>query len=128
MLSRVVENTFCCNLNNRNILREVIIKIGLERIDIQKGITVEVLLDSRATGLVISLEFIRKQGFKLKKIENSIYVRNVDEIFNKEELIKKYCRSKYLLLEIQGKNGDRCNWRTKVECNFRNAIACLLQS
>jgi len=29
-------------------------------------------------GLVISLEFVRKQEFKLKKIERSIYVRNVN--------------------------------------------------
>jgi len=34
--------------------------------------------------LVMSLEFSRKQRFKLKKIENPIYVRNVDEIFNKK--------------------------------------------
>jgi len=55
-----MENTFCCNLNNRNILREMIVKIGLERIDMQKGIIVEALLDSGATGLVISLEFVKK--------------------------------------------------------------------
>jgi len=30
------------------------VKIGLTRIDIQEGITVETLLDSGATGLVIS--------------------------------------------------------------------------
>ena len=30
----------------------------------------------------------RKQGFKLKKIERPIYVRNIDENFNKEELIE----------------------------------------
>jgi len=41
-------------------LREVIVKIGLERIDTQEGITVEVLLDNRATRLVISSEFARK--------------------------------------------------------------------
>ena len=33
-------------------LREVMVKIGLERIDMQKGITVEALLDSRVMGLV----------------------------------------------------------------------------
>ena len=38
-------------------LREVTVKIGLERINIQEGITVEALLDSGATGLVMSLEF-----------------------------------------------------------------------
>ena len=42
------------------------------------------MLDSGATELVMSSEFARKQGFKLKKIERSIYVRNVDETFNKE--------------------------------------------
>ena len=35
------------------MLREVTGKIELERIDIQKGIMVEALLDSRAIGLVI---------------------------------------------------------------------------
>ena len=41
-------------------LRKVIVKIGLERIDMQKEITVEALLDSGTTGLVISLEFTKK--------------------------------------------------------------------
>ena len=41
-------------------LREVTVKIGLERIDMQKGITVETLLDSGATGLVMSSEFAKK--------------------------------------------------------------------
>jgi len=47
-----------------------------------------VLLDSRATGLVMSSEFARKQRFKLKKIKRSIYIRNVDSSFNKEGPIK----------------------------------------
>ena len=50
-------------------LREVTIKIGLERLDTQEGITVEALLDSGATELVMSSEFARKKGFKLKKLE-----------------------------------------------------------
>ena len=65
-------------------LREVTVKIGLERIDMQEGIIVEVLLDSRATGLVMSLEFAKEQGFKLKKLERLINVRNVDRSLNKE--------------------------------------------
>jgi len=65
-------------------LRKITVKIGLERINIQKGITVEVLLDSSVTGLVISSEFTRKQGFKLKKIDRPIYVRNVDGSFNQD--------------------------------------------
>ena len=69
-------------------LREVIVKIGLERIDTQEGITVEALLDSGATGLVMSSEFAKKQGFKMKRLERPINVRNVDRLFNKEELIE----------------------------------------
>ena len=60
------------------------VKIGLERIDTQEGITVEALLDSGATGLVMSSKFARKQGFKLKRLERPIQVRNVDGSFNKE--------------------------------------------
>ena len=66
------------------LLREATVKIGLERIDTQEGITVEALLDSRAIELVMSSEFVRKQGFKLKKIKTPIYVRNIDGTFNKE--------------------------------------------
>ena len=32
----------------------------------------------------MSLEFARKQEFKLKKIEHPIYIRNVDRTFNKK--------------------------------------------
>ena len=65
-------------------LREVTVKIGLERIDTQEGITVEALLDSGATGLVMSSEFAKKQGFKLKKLERPMNIRNVDGSLNKE--------------------------------------------
>ena len=65
-------------------MREVTVKIGLERIDTQEGITVEALLDSSTTGLVMSSEFARKQGFKLKKLDRPMYVRNVDSLLNKE--------------------------------------------
>jgi len=65
-------------------LREVTVKIGLERIDMQEGITMEALLDSRMTELVMSSEFTSKQGFKLKKLERPMQVRNIDRSFNKE--------------------------------------------
>ena len=65
-------------------LREITVKIGLEMINTQEGITVEALLDSGAMGLVMSSEFVRKQGFKLKKLERPMQVRNVDGLFNKE--------------------------------------------
>ena len=65
-------------------MREVTVKIGLERLDMQEGITVEALLDSGVTELVMSSEFAKKQSFKLKKLERLIQVRNVDRSFNKE--------------------------------------------
>jgi len=49
---------------------------------------VEALLDSKATRLVMSSEFARKQRFKLKEIKNLIYVKNVDGTFNKERPIE----------------------------------------
>jgi len=45
---------------------------------------VEALLDSGATGLVMSSEFAKKQGFKLKKLERPMNVRNIDGLLNKE--------------------------------------------
>ena len=83
-----MDNTTCCDLNNGDMLREVTVKIRLERIDTQKGVTVEVLLDSSVIELVISSEFARKQAFKLNKIERLIYIRNVNGFFNKKRLIE----------------------------------------
>ena len=74
--------------SNRNLLREVTMKIKLKRIDMQEEIIVEMLLDSRVIELIMSLKFTRKQEFKLKKIKRSIYVRNMDSSFNKERLIE----------------------------------------
>ena len=88
MLSRVVDNIFCYNLDNRDLLRKITVNIGLEKIDTQEGVTVEALLDSGVTELVMSLKFARKQKFKLKRIERLIYIRNVNGSFNKKETIE----------------------------------------
>ena len=42
----------------------------------------------------MSLEFARKQEFKLKKIERLIYMRNVDGMFNKERPIEHIIKVK----------------------------------
>ena len=63
-------------------------KIGLERLDMQEEVTVEALLDSRITELVMSSEFAKKQGFKLKRLERPMNIRNVDRSLNKEGLIE----------------------------------------
>ena len=62
MLSKLVDNISCCNLDKGDMLRKVTVKIRLEKINIQEGVIVEVLLDSRAMGLVMSSEFTRKKG------------------------------------------------------------------
>ena len=88
MFSRVMNNKSYYNLDNRNMLRKVTVKIGLKKINTQKRVTVEVLLDNDATELVMSSEFARKQRFKLKKIERLIYVRNVNGSLNKKKSIE----------------------------------------
>ena len=82
MLLKIMEDISYYNLNNGDILREVIVKIRLERINIQERVTVETLLDSGIIRLVMSSKFTRKYRFKLKKIERLIYIRNMDSFFN----------------------------------------------
>ena len=48
----------------------------------------EALLNSKAINLVMSSEFVRKKEFKLKKIKRLIYIRNMNRMFNKKEIIK----------------------------------------
>jgi len=57
MFSRVIDNIFYYDLDNRNILKKVIVKI---RLKMQEEVIVEALLDSSITRLVISSEFARK--------------------------------------------------------------------
>ena len=51
-----MDNIFYYNLDNRKLLRKVIVKIRLERINTQEEVIVEALLDSEAMGLVMSSE------------------------------------------------------------------------
>ena len=64
------------------VLREVTVKIGLKQEKEEEGIVTEVLLDSGATGLVMSEEFARRHKFKRTKLERLVYVRNIDGILN----------------------------------------------
>ena len=50
----------------KKLLREVTVKIRLKQRDNKDEITMEVLLESGVTGLVMSLEFSRKNRFKKK--------------------------------------------------------------
>ena len=69
------------------VLREVMVKIGLKQEKEEEGIVTEALLDSEATGLVMSKEFARKHRFKRIKLERLVYIRNVDGTLNYAEPI-----------------------------------------
>jgi len=56
--------------------------IGIEKVDIHKGITVKVLLDSGATEMFMDRRMAAKHGFRLQKLEKPIMVRNVDRTNN----------------------------------------------
>ena len=58
------------------------VKIRLKQEEEEEGIVVNVLLDSGATGLVMSDEFARKNRFRRTKLERPVYVRNMDEMLN----------------------------------------------
>ena len=46
-------------------LREVMVKIGLKQEEKEEGVITKTLLDSRATGLVMSKEFAKKHRFRV---------------------------------------------------------------
>ena len=102
------------------LLREVTVKIGLKRVNMQEGITVEALLDSEATGLVMSLEFARKQEFKLKKLERPMNMRNMDGSLNKEGPIENTVEINIYYKEHRE--------RTEVDSNFEDTMASIPQS
>ena len=59
-------------------LREVWMRIGLEKIDTHEGVTMKALLDSGATGMFVDRKFAEKHGFKMDKLEKALIVTNVD--------------------------------------------------
>jgi len=69
------------------MLREVWMSIGVEKLDTHEGITVKALLDSGATGMFMDKRMAARHGFKLKKLERLIMVRNVDGTNNSEGAI-----------------------------------------
>jgi len=62
------------------MLREVWLNIGMEKINIYKGVMVKALLDSSTTGMFIDKKTAARHGFKLQKLERPISIRNVDSI------------------------------------------------
>ena len=68
-------------------LKKVQINIGLEKVDNHKGISVKVLLDSRATGIFADRKFVEKNSFKLEKLERPVKIRNIDRTGNSGGLV-----------------------------------------
>jgi len=64
-------------------LRAVWMKVGLEKVDTYKGVTVDALLDSGATRLFMNKEFMEKNGFRMETLERPVKVMNVDGTHNK---------------------------------------------
>ena len=75
-------------------LREVTVKIGLKQKEEEEGVVTEALLDSGATGLVMSEEFAKKHKFRRTKLERPVYVRNVNGTLN-------YARSIVDIVEVE---------------------------
>jgi len=83
-------------IKERKILREMTVKIGLKQKKDEEGIIVEALLDSGVTGLVMSLEFEKKNKVRKKKLDRLIYMRNVNGTFNHKRLIEHTVKIKLL--------------------------------
>ena len=64
------------------LLREVWMKIGLEKLENYKGMAVKALLNSGVTGLFMNTQFAKRKGFKLEKLKNPLLVRNMDRTVN----------------------------------------------
>jgi len=69
------------------MLREIWLNIGIEKIDIYKGIMVKALLDSGTMEMFMDKRTVEKHGFKLQKLKRPIVIRNIDRTNNSRETI-----------------------------------------
>jgi len=56
--------------------------IRIEKIDTHKDVTVKALLDSSAMGMFIDRGMAKRHGFKMRKLERLLKVKNVDGMEN----------------------------------------------
>ena len=72
--------------------------IGIEKIDMYKGITVKALLDNSTTEMFMDQKMAAKYGFRLQKLSRLIMVRNVNGTNNSAEPLsirwKQTCTTK----------------------------------
>jgi len=64
------------------MLKEVWLNIGLEKINIDEGVTVKALLDSGTTEMFMDRKTAARHGFKLQKLDRPVAVRNIDGMNN----------------------------------------------
>jgi len=64
------------------LLREVWMKVGLEKLENHEGVAVKALLDSGAMELFMDTTFAKEKGFKMEKLKKPLLVRNVDGTVN----------------------------------------------
>ena len=64
------------------LLREVWMKVGLEKLESHKGVAVKALLDSRAMSLFMDMIFAKEKRFRIEKLKNPLLVKNVDGTVN----------------------------------------------
>ena len=61
--------------------------IGVEKVDIHKGVAVKVLLDSGATEMFMDQKMVARHGFRLQNLERPIVVRNINGTNNSTKAI-----------------------------------------
>ena len=75
VLKKEGEKVLRCTMQ---LLREVWMIIGMEKIDIHEGVMVKALLDSGAMGIFVDRKFVEKNRFKLEKLERPLKMTNMD--------------------------------------------------
>ena len=82
-----LDNKIYCQSNTKKVrdvqcilwpLREVQMKIKLEKLENHEGVAVRALLDSGAAGLFMNTQFAKRRGLKLERLRNLLLVRNID--------------------------------------------------
>ena len=64
------------------LLREVWIKVGLEKLENYEGVAVKALLDSGATDLFMDTAFMKEKGFRIERMKKPLLVKNMDRTIN----------------------------------------------
>ena len=67
-------------------LNKVWLKTSMGKVNTHKGVIVKALLDSGATGMFAD-KFVERNGFKLKRLDRPVRIKNVDGTGNSGGLV-----------------------------------------